>query len=173
MFPHSVDNDGYYRCLTRKNVRPKACDLRMSDLKPISPLTRTTDLTITLRCARPRCNHQGILTDGLESYRRQSEYWEWMNTLHVGNHKSSKWITLTALARDLSPFVQSICTRITILKRHRREVLTATKREPVCWIDNYLLNVYGIATLLALRQACKAWQRGLTVSRLVETLTQP
>ena len=172
LFPHSIENDRCYRCLTRRSVRPKACDLRMSKLAPVLPFTGAANLTIILKCARARCDHQWIFRDGLESFRGRSDYWEWLTNVNTSIARSNKWIKVAALAPDISPFAAGIRKRIILLKRYRREVLAARNRGIIC-IDTCLLNLYGIATLLAMRQTCKAWQYGVTIEELAEMLDKP
>ena len=135
MFPHSIDNDKYYRCLTRRNARPKACDLRVSAPEPVNHVDRTVDRTITLRCARTRCNQERILTEGLENVRRKSAYWEWAVNMHPSITRSNQWIKVASLAKDISPFVPGLCHRIRLLKQSRRAILTEANRE-LMWIDN-------------------------------------
>ena len=170
MFPHSIDNDKYYRCLTRRHSRPKACDLRIFAPEPVNQSDRTIDRSITLRCSRARCRQERILAEGLESFRKKSVYWEWAVNMHQGITRCHKWIKVASLAKDIAPFVPGLRHRIRLLKQSRKAILTEANRQLI-WIDHCLMNLYGIATLLAMRQACRAWRGGVTMSQLSETLT--
>ena len=72
----------------------------------------------------------------------------------------------------ISPFISGIRRRMKLLKAIKLELLATIDMRTAgnAWgmelfaIDLYLQNLYGIATLLAIRQTCRAWRKGATKS---------
>ena len=180
MFPHSRHNDWCYRCITRRNASPKACDLFLATIKFVQGATGLADPTTILECRRERCDKYWILSEGLESFRRQSHYWEWAHSAIPSSTKHCHWVRVAAIGQLISPYIPGIRRRIKLLKAIRSEFLATVNLKTAgdMWgmelyaIDLYLENLYGVTTLLAIRQTCKSWRKGATTVGPIEHIVK-
>ena len=75
----------------------------------------------------------------------------------------------SSIGRLLGDRLPNLRSRIRRLKELRIELL-ADEEAPQPAFDFELLCIYGIATVLALRQTCRAWKKGVTRKELIEAL---
>lgn len=179
MFPHTRATNGCYRCLEsktarcveRKNTRPRACDLYISVLNPINKVTGGIDLSLWVECSRSWCQEGYFHPRGLES---NSSKAGWRNCEHPAGFTPQprfkgpiKWVKVDAISRLCNKFVPTILRRIVLLKKLRRQE-EKPSLEGAFLLDIYLNNLYGIGALLNARQACRAWKRGILLTKLLE-----
>ena len=167
LFPHTLENDRCFRCMYRRSAKPMACNLCLVKLPPCDPVG-DYDGGLLLECQRLRCDRYWVL-DSLESSRPHSTYWHWLQYWNARVTGPKKWIRASSIGALLRDKLPNLRLRIQRLKAIRMEPLL-DKHASMPAFDLELLSIYGIATLLALRQTCRAWKTGVTRKELIETL---
>ena len=182
--PHRIGTSCYYRCRMRCTAAPQACDLCIEAMHPVHPFNRSIDLSIWLECTRSGCHMDFHLPEGLESTapRRLSQCPKPFELQQCRG--PVRWLSLTPLIRKGGKFAYSIAARLRHLSRIRRQIFGVTNRELLSYmlgemeeyfpdyLDEYLLDLYGIAGILHARQSCKAWKDGVTVLELMVQLRE-
>ena len=144
-----------------------ACNLCLVKFPPIDP-GGDYDGGLVLECQRLRCDRYWVL-DSLESSRPHSTYWHWLQHWNTRVTGPTRWMRASSIGRLLGDRLPNLRSRISRLKELRIELL-ADEEAPQPAFDLELSCIYGIATVLALRQTCRAWKKGVTRKELIEAL---
>ena len=193
LIPHRGGTSCYYRChvrhvydrilrtrytlsAKRRVVARKACDLYIVETHPINPISKNINISVWLECARRGCNKDFFLPQGLES--NICDNWrDCSQPFCLPTCKGPiKWLAAAPLNRLCQAYIPTIVNRLRQLTRVRQEDFAHCLLEgfpsPTAFLDELLLNLYGIAALLNARQTCRAWKKGVAIPKLLTQIQE-
>ena len=146
--------DTFYECQVRKHASVDdyfhpdrfitPCELILYDIQPRNHLGMVGD-RVLIQCYREECQFVVRRPRGLPH---------------------NAWVKLSPIRSLVKPFARSIEMRVALLKRVRGACPSNLGK----WLEDYLLNLYGIAALLRARVVSREWRNGISFSRFIEVL---